>query len=207
MDNKSKIFTVILAGGSGYRLWPLSRKKYPKQFLKIDSENSLLQDTVIRNADFTDEFILITNNEYQFTVRQQMQEIKHNEFTMFLEGVGRNTAPAIALACCFAEKDDIISIVPCDHKILNQEAYARSLQEGYELAVKGYLVTFGIHPDRPETGFGYIKHLGQDVVAFKEKPAVEDAFRYFQSNDYLWNSGIFMFKAGVFLDERAFCHL
>lgn len=201
MTKESMIYTVILAGGSGYRLWPLSRKKFPKQFLKVDSENSLLQETVLRNKSFTDQYILITNNDYRFTVDQQMKEVYQEEYRMLLEGAGRNTAPAIALACLCTKEDDIVSVVPCDHKIMNQKAYRKALDEGYTLAKQGYLVTFGIEPDRPETGFGYINCQGNNVISFKEKPHFEDALRYIQEKDYLWNSGIFMFQSGVFLNE------
>ncbi len=201
MIKESKVYTVILAGGSGYRLWPLSRRNFPKQFLKIDSENSLLQDTVLRNSSFTDEYILIANNDYRLTVEQQMKEVYKGNYKMLLEGAGRNTAPAIALACLCTRKEDIVSVVPCDHKILNQAAYHKALKKGYELARQGYLVTFGIQPDRPETGFGYIRHQGQDVISFREKPNCEDALRYIQEKNYLWNSGIFMFQSGVFLEE------
>jgi mannose-1-phosphate guanylyltransferase len=192
---------VILAGGGGLRLWPLSRKKYPKQFLKITGENTMFEETVLRNKAFCDSYMVLTNDEFRFIVESQMEKVGIESSDILLETIGRNTAPAITLACMKSDKDDILFVVPADAKIEEGDLYADAVNQAKQFADKGNIVTFGIKPSSPHTGYGYINYKGNDVLAFKEKPNLFMAKQYFEGGGYLWNSGMFMFKAGVFLEE------
>ena len=194
-----KIKTVILCGGSGTRLWPISRKTSPKQFVPLLDEKSLYQKTIERNEHFSDEILVIVN-EKQFPICKE-QESRSISQQYFLEPIGRNTAPAIALACLASDPEDILMIVPSDHLINNQKAYKDSVMIAQQMAQDGNLVTFGIHAKYPETGYGYIEADGNNVVAFKEKPDQKTATQYVQSGNYYWNSGMFCFKAGIYLAE------
>jgi mannose-1-phosphate guanylyltransferase/mannose-6-phosphate isomerase len=191
---------ILLAGGSGNRLWPLSRKSFPKQFLNVTPDSSLLQETVRRNLNISDEFLVLTNSLYKSIIDGQMQIFPDVKYRCFYEEMGRNTAPAIALACLTCKPDDIVFIVSSDHMIGN-ELYGDSIKEAVKLASEGALVTFGIKPIYPHTGYGYIHFDGENVLQFKEKPDYETAEKYVESGEYLWNSGMFMFKAGIFLKE------
>ncbi|WKT00457.1 mannose-1-phosphate guanylyltransferase/mannose-6-phosphate isomerase [Gallibacterium salpingitidis] len=203
---------VIMAGGSGSRLWPLSRSMFPKQFLSLDDKNPLtmLQATLERiNNMSTLDPIIITNEQHQFITAEQLNEygIKSK---IILEPIGRNTAPAIALAAFEAIKngdDPILLVLAADHIVLNKEAFQTSIQYAIPLAKNGKLVTFGIVPASPETGYGYI-HRGNivaeqayNVLEFVEKPTLDIAQKYVASGDYYWNSGCFMFKATTYLSE------
>ncbi len=212
---------VILAGGSGTRLFPLSRKKYPKQFLKIGDKLSLLQKTVLRNLKITqsiDDIVLITNNEYQFHIKNQIKEILPDvnieKLNMILEPIGRNTAPAIALATKYMieklsiSEDEPVLVSPSDHIIHPDEEFREYVKEGEKLAKEGYIVTFGINPTKPETGYGYIeadekiKGTGAyRVKRFHEKPDLERAKEYLISGNFFWNSGIFMFTPKTVMEE------
>jgi mannose-1-phosphate guanylyltransferase len=204
---------VILSGGSGTRLWPLSRKLMAKQFLKLINEKSLFQLTVERNSKICDDNLIITNNEQFFIALDQLEELKNDKFninnTVFmLEETGKNTAPAIAFAALNSDKDEILFVTPSDHLIKNEEEYIKAVKKAKDLANEGYLVTFGIKPDKPNTGYGYIEYDLDDlsVIKFHEKPDIKTAKKYLESNlkkekFYLWNSGMFMFKAGVYLEE------
>ena len=194
------IKTVILAGGSGTRLWPLSRTEYPKQFIPLFDNDSLFQLTVERNKPFTNQFIVVTN-ESQFFLVSDQAKTTHCRFHYILEPIGRNTAPAIALAALSLESDDIMLITPSDHFIKNQSAYQVLIKEGQLLAKKNQLVTFGIQPKYAATGYGYIEANGISVLSFKEKPDEKTAGDYVKKGNFFWNSGMFMFKAGVFLSE------
>lgn len=213
------IFGVILAGGSGSRLWPLSREMYPKQLLKLTGENSLFQSTFLRLTDVipSKNIITVTNDLHLSEINIQLVELDSNEeYTAIGEPVGRNTAPAIGLSALFiqnnlAEKnsDPVIFVTPSDHLIQNNEAFLDVLRAGIELAESGYIVTFGIKPSKPETGYGYIKTFeskkfgndGYKVEEFKEKPDFETAKKYLEAGNYFWNSGIFIFKASTILEE------
>ena len=205
-----KIRPVILAGGSGTRLWPLSRKQSPKQFLKLGSTNyTLLQNTVLRLKNLEcDQPILICNEEHRFIAAEQMREIGIDA-TIILEPEGKNTAPAIALAALLLEKTEpnqILLILAADHLIKDTAVFENAILDAVSLAEKNKLVTFGIVPLQPETGYGYIEkgtqfERGFKIQQFVEKPNRETAELYLESKKYLWNSGMFVFKANHYLNE------
>ena len=200
---------VILSGGSGSRLWPLSRSHYPKQFLPLVSEYTLFQETLLRLQGITSlkAPIGVCNESHRFMMAEQLREINSPSSKIILEPIGRNTAPAVALAALAAEsKEDILLVLPADHVILDIASFQAAVKKAEIMAEQGYLVTFGIVPTAPETGYGYIKS-GQkktdsafDVEEFVEKPNLETAKKYIQSGDYFWNSGMFAFKAGRYLE-------
>ena len=192
---------IILCGGSGTRLWPISRTLMPKQFVKLFGERSLFQLTVERNSGVCDRRFIVSNQDQYFLAVDQLEEIAQKEADYLLEPIGRNTAPAIALACMTLDPEEIVLVTPSDHLIKDQEAYQKAIQRAKELAAKEYLVTFGIRPDYPETGYGYIEADGENVTSFKEKPDQKTAQSYIQKGNYYWNSGMFCFKAGIFLRE------
>lgn len=199
---------IILCGGNGTRLWPLSRTLMPKQFVKLFDAESLFQKTVERNQKVCDTQFIVSNAEQYFLAVDQMEEHNNNHLksniqhsTFLLEPVGRNTAPAIALACFALDEEEIVLVTPSDHLIKDEIAYLKAVEKAKNLAQKNMLVTFGITPDYPETGFGYIEAKGEDVLSFKEKPDVVTAQSYLDAGNYYWNSGMFCFKAGVFLEE------
>jgi mannose-1-phosphate guanylyltransferase len=205
------ITPVIMAGGTGSRLWPLSRKLFPKQFLKVATENTMIQETLLRLSGLdTAQPLTICNEEHRFIVAEQLREI--NELgTIILEPVGRNTAPAIALAALTElnnGNDPVLLVLAADHVIENTDEFQRVVKNSAELAEAGKLVTFGIVPSHAETGYGYIRQgkpvagtSGFDVAEFIEKPDLDTANNYLVSGDYLWNSGIFMFKASRYVEE------
>ncbi|OGI10688.1 MAG: mannose-1-phosphate guanylyltransferase/mannose-6-phosphate isomerase [Candidatus Margulisbacteria bacterium GWF2_35_9] len=190
---------VILAGGSGTRLWPLSRKSSPKQFIKIFNNRSLFQETIERNKPH--QFMVVTNETQYFLVVDQAAESKIKNLSYILEPMGRNTAPAIALACLKFDPEDIVLVTPSDHFIENVDNYRQMMKEAETLASDGYLVTFGIKPSFPSTGYGYIESDGTNVLSFKEKPELALAKKYLEKKSFFWNSGMFMFKAGAYLNE------
>ena len=192
---------VILCGGSGTRLWPISRTLMPKQFVKLFEKQSLFQLTVKRNAQMCQSQMIVSNTEQYFLALDQLEELQQTNNRYLLEPVGRNTAPAIALACMALAEDEMVLVTPSDHLIKDHQAYQAVLQKAQEFANKGDLVTFGIQPDFAETGFGYIEAQGYEVRAFHEKPTKEKAQSYLEAGNYYWNSGMFMFQAGVFLQE------
>ena len=195
------MINIILCGGNGTRLWPISRTLMPKQFVKLFKDQSLFQLTVKRNAELCNSQFIVSNQEQYFLAYDQLEEIKTDGSKYLLEPVGRNTAPAIALACLSLDKEDIVLVTPSDHLIKNKQEYKKVLLKANELAKENFLVTFGITPDSAQTGFGYIEADGENVKAFHEKPELETAQKYLEDGNYYWNSGMFCFKAGVFLDE------
>ncbi|WP_130803781.1 mannose-1-phosphate guanylyltransferase/mannose-6-phosphate isomerase [Acinetobacter ihumii] len=209
----TKILPVIMAGGSGTRLWPLSRTQYPKQFLKLSPDGfTLLQATLLRlrNLDCA-EPIIICNEEHRFLAAEQMREIGIKA-KIILEPEGKNTAPAITLAAIYqaqintSQDDYLMLVLAADHVITEQDRFEQSIHNAVELAQKDKLVTFGIVPTHAETGYGYIekgeaKLSGFEVKRFVEKPDFETAQQYLDSHQFLWNSGMFMFKADVYLNE------
>ncbi len=197
----SKMTNIILCGGSGTRLWPISRTLMPKQFVKLFNNESLFQLTVKRNENSCEQQFIVSNAEQYFLAVDQLEELNstHNKF--LLEPVGRNTAPAIALACFALNKDEIVLVSSSDHLIKNEKEYIKVLEKAKELAEADNLVTFGITAEYAETGYGYIEATGEDVKAFHEKPDAATAQEYVDAGNFYWNSGIFCFKAGIFLEE------
>lgn len=192
---------IILCGGSGTRLWPISRTLMPKQFVKLFSDKSLFQLTVERNAKVCDNQFIVSNAEQYFLAIDQLAELNETNNTYLLEPIGRNTAPAIALACMALEDNTLVLVTPSDHLIKNEVEYSNVINRAKELAEQNHLVTFGITPHYAETGFGYIESNGENVNAFHEKPNEETAINYLEAGNYYWNSGMFCFKAGIFLEE------
>jgi mannose-1-phosphate guanylyltransferase len=205
-----KIIPVILSGGVGSRLWPLSREHFPKQCLPLtDKEYNLLQQAMQRTLSLeVADPIVVCNEDHRFLIAQQLQSIGVKKSSIVLEPKGRNTAPAIALAALEAirsQSDDAFMLVlPADHVIRDLAAFEAMIKQAFELAKQDALVTFGVQPTRPETGYGYIRS-GENfsVVEFVEKPNLEKAQGYLDSGEYLWNSGMFLFRAKAFLGELA----
>jgi len=192
---------IILCGGSGTRLWPISRTLMPKQFVKLFNGKSLFQRTVERNSKVCNSQFIVSNAEQYFLASDQLEELDRKNNSYLLEPIGRNTAPAIALACFALAKDELVFVTPSDHLIQNEEEYANVVDIAQQFAEQGDIVTFGITPSFVETGFGYIEADGYNVKAFHEKPNFQKAKIYLDAGNYYWNSGMFMFKAGVFLEE------
>ena len=201
---------VILAGGTGSRLWPLSREMYPKQLLSLTNELSLLPTTVKRVNSVAGMLapIIVVGEEHRFTTKSQIDELGvSGDYTILLEPVGRNTAPAIAGAVQFILKEQkrteqVILVLPADHLVRDFDAFDRAIQKAAQRASSGSVVTFGIEPERPETGYGYIE-CGEDgaVLSFKEKPPYEVAKTYLSAGNYYWNSGMFAFTGETFVEE------
>ena len=212
------IAPVIMAGGSGSRLWPLSRVLYPKQFLCLKGELTMLQATIARlNGVQCESPVVICNEQHRFIVAEQLRELNKLTENIILEPAGRNTAPAIALAALAAKRnspdsDPLMLVLAADHVIQNEEAFRDAVRAAMPFAESGKLVTFGIVPDQPETGYGYIRrgdllsvegHINSafKVAEFVEKPNFSTAQSYIASGEYYWNSGMFLFRAGRYLEE------
>jgi mannose-1-phosphate guanylyltransferase/mannose-6-phosphate isomerase len=207
-----QIIPIILSGGSGTRLWPLSRKEYPKQYLALAGDNTILQDTILRlnGLDNLADPIIICNADHRFLVAEQCQQIDIKNPTILLEPVGRNTAPAIAAAAfqSFKTSDDtVLLVLSADHVIQDIDAFHQAINIASSQAQEGKLAIFGILPTDANTGYGYIKASKDDVNGaykveeFVEKPDLETAKKYVDQGTYLWNSGMFMFKADVLINE------
>jgi mannose-1-phosphate guanylyltransferase/mannose-6-phosphate isomerase len=217
------LIPVILSGGSGTRLWPLSRELYPKQLLPLVGKGTMLQETLARVADVEDvgSPIVVCNESHRFLVAEQVQEMGAHPQAIVLEPVGRNTAPAVAVAAMAAvadlpdrnAADPLLLILPADHVIRNVQAFRAALAVGRKAAEEGKLVTFGVVPTKPETGYGYIRRAGgpssasggfgpaYPIAQFVEKPDLATAKGYVESREYFWNSGMFLFRASTVLDE------
>ena len=191
---------IVLCGGSGTRLWPISRTLMPKQFIKLFNDRSLFQLTVERNSKLCKERLIVSNQDQFFIALDQLEEENIRNNTYLLEPVGRNTAPAIALACMMLDADEVVLVTPSDHVIKNEKAYFEAVKKAEAYAESGHLVTFGIQPSYAETGYGYIEADGEDVRSFKEKPDLVTAEKYLAGGNYYWNSGMFCFRAGTFLE-------
>ncbi|WP_151945347.1 mannose-1-phosphate guanylyltransferase/mannose-6-phosphate isomerase [Aliarcobacter butzleri] len=196
------MINIILCGGNGTRLWPISRTLMPKQFIKLFSDKSLFQLTVERNSKLCKSRFIVSNSEQYFLALDQLEELNKDNNKYLLESIGRNTAPAIALACMELNYDEIVLVTPSDHLIKDEKEYEKVINKAKEFANDNKLVTFGINPTFPETGFGYIESENTyDVKAFHEKPDLQSAIKYLEAGNYYWNSGMFCFKVGIFLDE------
>lgn len=199
------MYSIILAGGSGSRLWPLSRELCPKQLLNIQNKDSLLQETFKRLCSFIphENIISITNTKHFSNVKYQLSSLS-NDTKVLSEPIAKNTAPAVAVSVKYIqsisdEPDPVILVAPSDHIIENNEKFSESILKGEDLAKQGYIVTFGVKPDYPEEGFGYIKVENGNAVKFVEKPAKIRAEEFIREGNWFWNSGIFMFKASTIL--------
>ncbi|MCK9226053.1 MAG: sugar phosphate nucleotidyltransferase, partial [Candidatus Muirbacterium halophilum] len=223
------MINIILCGGSGTRLWPVSRKLFPKQFCKFIDDTSLFQDTVIRNSELCSKNFVVTSEDQYFLAYDQLKEIDKKNISFLLEPVGRNTAPALAISCMLLDSEDIVFVTPSDHVIGNLDNYKSVVELAKIEAKKGNIVTFGIKPTKAHTGYGYIEVEGFNVAinneelriknekinnenlvflnsvfsvkSFKEKPDEKTAENYIEQGNFLWNSGMIVFKVGVFLDE------
>lgn len=194
------IYNVILSGGVGSRLWPLSRKTHPKQYLPLFNDKSLFELTIERNRFVTDKLMVIGNKDNDH-LSQEVLDKFDIEYTKIIEAVPRNTAAAIAFAALAVDEEDILIVTPSDHLIEDMEAYNEAMQKAIELAKNDFIVTFGVQPTRPETGYGYIEHDKEDVISFREKPNHITAQDFIEQGNFLWNSGMFCFKARVLLKE------
>lgn len=207
-----KLIPTILCGGAGSRLWPVSRELHPKPFIRLADGQSLLQKAYLRGAALADvaEIITVTNRDLFFKTEDEYREVaavanKAITSGFILEPFGRNTAPAIAAAVLQVAathgEDALLLVLAADHLIADQPAFAQAVDQAKQLAAQGKLVTFGIQPEGPETGYGYIEAEGNTVLRFVEKPSLERAQEYLESGRYLWNSGMFCFSAGAMLRE------
>jgi len=208
-----RIHPVILSGGSGTRLWPLSRAEYPKQLLSLTSENTLLQETLMRfSGDDYDLPLVLCNSAHRFIVAEQIREADLSVRDIILERYGRNTAPAAAIAAMAlsaGDKDAMVLLLPSDHLIANQDAFQAAINTAIPAAENGYMVTFGITPTGPETGYGYILNADEldpapgcfVIQRFIEKPDLGKARKMIDAGGHSWNSGIFLFKASLYLEE------
>ena len=218
----SHIVPVILSGGAGTRLWPLSREHYPKQLLALVGEQTMLQQTISRldNMSNIQASLVVSNEGHRFLVAEQLRQLNKTPQAIILEPVGRNTAPALTLAALALMKNDpdaVMLVMPADHVIQNNNAFQQAVVHGAELAEQNQLVTFGVVPTGPETGYGYIRKgapldvqtagntdaIAFRVSAFVEKPDKVKAKLYIDSGEYLWNSGIFMMRVSAWLQELA----
>lgn len=217
-----KVHHVILTGGVGSRLWPLSRQSRPKQYLNIfgssssEAKNEADQDqkvieaiepanlfelAVQRNKPFADSLIVVGNQGNRKLSEDSLKKLNISEYKDIVEATPRNTAAAIAFAAFAAQPEDVLLVTPADHIIKEGPEYTEAVNQAIELAKQEHIVTFGIKPTRPETGYGYIEFAGNDVLSFREKPNVETAQEFLDQKSFLWNSGMFCFKASVFLEE------
>ncbi|WP_333494607.1 mannose-1-phosphate guanyltransferase [Kluyvera sp. CHPC 1.251] len=212
---ETRLYPVIMAGGNGSRLWPLSRELYPKQFICLDGDLTMLQATIHRLQGIECESpVVICNEQHRFVVAEQLRQLDKLTKNIILEPVGRNTAPAIALAALAASRNDpdgsaLMLVLAADHVIQDEEAFRNAVRKAVTYAENGKLVTFGIVPNKPETGYGYIRRgkacsstaQAYPVAQFVEKPNLQTAESYVSSGEYYWNSGMFLFRAGRYLEE------
>jgi mannose-1-phosphate guanylyltransferase len=196
-----KIINVILSGGVGSRLWPLSRKARPKQYLPIFEGKTLFQRTAVRNQEFCDATLVVGNADNYLLSRKDLENAGLTDYREIIEACPRNTAAAIAFAAFAVQPEDVLFVTPSDHLIQSDGTYALAVRRALQLAQEGFLVTFGLRPSSPETGYGYIESEGEEVLSFREKPDVITAQSFLDKGNFYWNSGMFCFKAGVYLEE------
>lgn len=195
------VYNVILSGGIGSRLWPLSRKSCPKQYLPIFEGETLFQKTISRNIKICDSILVVGNVENHFLSEENLEKTGVKNYEQIIEACPRNTAAAIAFAAFSLNEKDVMFITPSDHLIDESKEYENAVLRSIALAKQGFLVTFGLKPTKPETGYGYIESDGEDVVSFREKPEKALAEFFIQDPRFLWNSGMFCFNVGCFLSE------
>jgi len=195
-----KIIHVLLTGGVGSRLWPLSRKQSPKQYLPLFNGQSLFEMTVQRNQGVADQVVVVGNKDNTHLSHKAMINCGL-PYKNIVEATPRNTAAAIAFAAFAVEPEDILIVTPSDHMISGDQQYNEAMESGVAKAKEGHIVTFGIQPTRPETGYGYIEYDGDTVKSFREKPNQDTAEDFIEKGNFLWNSGMFCFQAAVFLEE------
>lgn len=196
-----KIINVVLTGGVGSRLWPMSRKSKPKQYLNLVEGKSLFQQTILRNQDITDEVMVVGNVDNYELSRTSLEGLGIKNYREIIEATPRNTAAAIAFAAMDFEEEDILLVTPSDHLIEDTELYNQAVHQAIELAKKDAIVTFGLQPTKPETGYGYIQIQDNEVLGFREKPDENTTKEFIKAGNFYWNSGMFCFKAGIFLEE------
>ncbi|GAA6173989.1 mannose-1-phosphate guanyltransferase [Colwellia sp. KU-HH00111] len=209
LNSHMNILPIIMCGGSGTRLWPLSRAQFPKQFIPLVNDTSMMQDTLARLPSNHQAPVFICNEDHRFLVAEQVKQVQCNDATILLEPEGRNTAPAVALAALNAlaeNKEALLLVLAADHVIENVDKFHQAIDLATVSAKQGKLVTFGIVPTHAETGYGYIKQGAAldnvyEVAQFVEKPDKDTAQQYLASGEYLWNSGMFLFKASRYLEE------
>ena len=204
------ITPIILSGGNGTRLWPISRKNYPKQFINLVNDTTLFQDTIKRLPNEINDPLVVCNEEHRFIVAEQLRQIDSGNKGIILEPVGKNTAPAIAIAAMnllTENEDPILLVLSADHLIINNNKFHKTIQLAKTIAEQGKMVTLGVKPTKAEIGYGYIEVTNKEdnefynIVSFTEKPNLKNATKYFESGSYYWNSGIFIFKASLYLNE------
>ncbi len=200
MSSNKSVTHVILTGGVGSRLWPLSRKSRPKQYLEIFDGKSLFEMTVERNSHLANK-VMVVGNVDNFQLSGKVMDKTSTSYTNIVEATPRNTAAAIAFAAFASEPNDILIITPSDHIIDLMENYNEAINQAITKADEGSIVTFGVIPTKPETGYGYIEAQGDNVVSFREKPNETTAKEFIAKGNFLWNSGMFCFKANVLLEE------
>lgn len=192
---------MILSGGFGTRLWPISQPHKPKQFLPYFNGKTLFQHCLERNETLVDEYLVVTNQGHADLATPILEINAQKPYSMLLEPEARNSAAAIGWACSTLEPETLVLVSPSDQIIEKESQYRTAIQRAFELAEEGKIVTLGITPTEPHTGFGYIQSNGEDVIQFVEKPDVETAKTYLAEGNYSWNAGMFIFKAGVLLEE------
>ena len=200
MISNNTITHVVLTGGVGSRLWPLSRKSQPKQYLDLFDSKSLFEMTVERNAKIADKTVIVGNVDNHHLSCKVMDKFNISH-SYIVEATPRNTAAAIAFAAFQSHSDDVLIITPSDHIIEGEDSYMEALNQAIDLAKNNFLVTFGIKPTKPETGYGYIEFEEENVLAFHEKPDLDTATHFLEKGNCYWNSGLFCFKAGLYLAE------
>jgi mannose-1-phosphate guanylyltransferase len=193
--------TVILSGGNGTRMWPISRTLMPKQFVRFNNNTSLFQETVLRNRPLSDKIMVVSNDSHKFLVLDQLQQLENIQSSYIWESVGKNSATAIIMAALNARADEVLCIVPSDHLIENQEKYEKAIKQAEALAQENNIVSIGINATYTATGYGYILHDGENVKSFIEKPNEALAQKFLDAGNYLWNGGIYCFKVSHFLNE------
>lgn len=194
-------YNVVLSGGVGSRLWPISRKSAPKQYLSLFGGKSMFELTLLRNQSVADACIVVGNKDNYELSDNVIKSSGITKYDHIVEAAPKNTAAAIAFACFGLAADDVLIVTPADHMITGYDEYLNVIEKGIEMAKNNVLVTFGIKPSKPETGYGYIEHIENRVLSFREKPDAATAQKFIESGSFLWNSGMFCFKAGVYLSE------